>query len=148
LVTAIEILSPVNKKPGQEAFDEYLAKRREILRSRVNLMEIDLLRAGRRPPFKTPLPDAPYYVYLSRFNRRPHVEIWPLDLQATIPIMPVPLEPEDKDVALDLGSAIASLYDVAGYDMRIDYSQPPPKPDLSPEDAAWVAVRLEAVGVR
>jgi len=32
LVTAIEILlSPLNKKPGHEAFDEYLRKRRELL---------------------------------------------------------------------------------------------------------------------
>ena len=60
LVTAIEILSPVNKRPGREAHDEYLRKRRELLRSAAHLIEIDLLRGGaaaaagasrsRRPP--------------------------------------------------------------------------------------------------
>ncbi|MBI4586212.1 MAG: DUF4058 family protein [Planctomycetes bacterium] len=34
LVTAIEILSPVNKRPGHEAYQDYLRKRRELLRSR------------------------------------------------------------------------------------------------------------------
>ena len=33
LVTAVEILSPVNKQPGHEAHGEYLRKRREMLRS-------------------------------------------------------------------------------------------------------------------
>ena len=35
LVTAIEILSPVNKQPGLDAYDEYVRKRRELLRSSV-----------------------------------------------------------------------------------------------------------------
>ena len=33
LVTALEILSPVNKRPGHEAHEEYLHKRRALLRS-------------------------------------------------------------------------------------------------------------------
>ena len=49
LVTAIEILSPVNKRPGHEAHKSCLRKRRELLRSEANLMEIDLLRGGERP---------------------------------------------------------------------------------------------------
>ncbi|NUQ63676.1 MAG: DUF4058 family protein, partial [Pirellulales bacterium] len=42
LVAAIEILSPVNKRPGHEAHEEYLRKRRELLRSGAHLIEIDL----------------------------------------------------------------------------------------------------------
>ena len=33
-------------------------------------------------------------------------------------------------------------------DMRIDYSQPPPKPDLPPEDAGWLEARLLSAGGR
>ena len=45
LVTAIEILSPINKRPGRER-QKYLRKRRELLRSEVHVMELDLLRGG------------------------------------------------------------------------------------------------------
>jgi hypothetical protein len=52
LVTVIEILSPVNKRPGHEAYDHYLRKRRQILNTdNVHLLEIDLIRGGQRPPF-------------------------------------------------------------------------------------------------
>jgi hypothetical protein len=77
LVTAIEILSPVNKRPGHDAFEGYRRNRRDLLRTNVHLLEIDLLRAGARPPLLTPLPEAPYFVFLSRDGKRPKVEIWP-----------------------------------------------------------------------
>ncbi len=50
LVAAIEILSPVNKQPGYEAYGEYLRKRREMLRSGAHLMEIDFLRGAAAAP--------------------------------------------------------------------------------------------------
>ncbi|MBI4605695.1 MAG: DUF4058 family protein [Planctomycetes bacterium] len=138
LVTSIEILSPWNKRPGHEAFDAYRKKRR----SAAHLMEIDLLRAGKRPPIATELPDAPYFVVLSREERRPRVEIWPLRLQKPIPVLPVPLVAPDPDVPIDLGKAIEEIYAERAFDLRIDYSRPPPKPDLPPEDAAWVQERI------
>jgi hypothetical protein len=51
LVTAIAILSPINKRPGRER-QKYLRKRRELLRSEVHVMELDLLRGGNAPPWK------------------------------------------------------------------------------------------------
>ncbi len=148
LVTAIEILSPVNKRPNHEAFEDYQHKRRALLRSAAHLIEIDLLRGGRRPPLETPWPDAPYVVSLSRSEQRPKVEIWPLRIQASIPIMPVPLKTPDPDVPLDLGQAIQTIYDRAAYDMRIDYSQPPPKPDLAPDEAVWLDVHVRPLTTR
>lgn len=50
LVTVIEILSPVNKRPSHQAYLAYQRKRRDILHSEVHLIEIDLLRGGERPP--------------------------------------------------------------------------------------------------
>ena len=82
LVAAIEILSPVNKRPSHEAFDEYQRKRRELLRSQTHLLEIDLLRAGTRPPLDRPVPAAPYYVTLSRVPRRPRAFVWPIQLRS------------------------------------------------------------------
>jgi hypothetical protein len=103
LVTVIEILSPVNKRVGHEAHADYLRKRRDLLRSAVHLMEIDLLRGGERPPLEDPVPPAPYYVLLSRADRRPTVEVWPIRLMDPLPVLPVPLLEPDPDVPLDLG---------------------------------------------
>lgn len=47
LITAIEILSPVNKRePG---LTKYLQKRQQLRQANVHLLELDLLRRGARP---------------------------------------------------------------------------------------------------
>ena len=47
LITLIEILSPSNKWPGPDR-EAYEAKQREVLESDASLIELDLLRGGRR----------------------------------------------------------------------------------------------------
>jgi hypothetical protein len=136
LVTAIEILSPMNKHSGLEAHDEYLRKRRELLRSSAHLIEIDLLRARRRPPLERPVQPVPYYVVLSREERRPYVDVWPIQLADSLPTIRVPLLEPDPDAALDLGAVVAAVYERGGYATLIDYSQPPPPP-LTEAEAAW-----------
>ena len=148
LVTAIEILPPVNKRPGADAADAYERKRREVFNSDAHLLEIDLLRGGRRPALLEPLPDAPYFIFLNRANRRPLIEIWPLRLQEPIPIVPIPLQWPDPDIPLDLNKAIAQAYHNARDDLRIHYSQPPPPPELSDEQATWLDDLLRARGLR
>ena len=61
LVTAIEVLSPTNKRA--DGREEYLAKRRRILLSTAHLIEIDLLRQGQRVPMQQPLPDGSLFCY-------------------------------------------------------------------------------------
>jgi hypothetical protein len=148
LVTVIELLSPVNKRPGADAADAYERKRRDVLHSTVHLLAIDLLRGGRRPALVTPLPDVPYFIILSRVERRPQVEIWPVSLREAIPVIAVPLREGDADVPLDLTQALQRIYTSARYDLRIDYTKAPPPPALSPEDAAWLDEHLQAAGVR
>jgi hypothetical protein len=142
LVTVIEILSPVNKRPGHEAYQEYQRKRRDILRSPAHLLEIDLLRAGIRPPLESPVPPAPYYVVLSRATRRPRVEVWPIQLADRLPTLPVPLLEPDPDATLALDVLVAAVYGRGAYGAEIDYRQPPPGP-LSESEAAWVEQLLE-----
>lgn len=142
LVTAIEILSPVNKQPGRDAHDEYVRKRRELLRSSVHFIEIDLLREGRRPRLERPVPVAPYYVVLSRGDCRPHVDVWPIQLCENLPTIPVPLVEPDPDVSLDLSAVLTTVYERGGYATLIDYSQPPPPPSLSEAEFAWLNDRL------
>lgn len=141
LVTAIEILSPVNKRPGHEAYRDYQRKRRNLLRSEANLLEIDLLRAGERPPVEPPPPTAPYYVVLSRASDRPRAPVWAIQVAEPLPIVPVPLLAPDPDAALDLNEVLARAYERGGYDTEIDYSEMPPPP-WSAQDATWIAERL------
>lgn len=144
LITAIEILSPVNKQRNHEARIDYLRKRRELLRSQAHFIEIDLLRAGERTPIDEPVPDAPYYVSLSRADRRPKLFVWTLALNARLPRFPVPLADRDPDVVVDLGEVVAAVYERGGYDARIDYSQPIPPPALTNKDTDYVEQLLSS----
>jgi len=136
LVTAIEVLSPTNKRGRGRR--EYLAKRRRILLSSAHLLEIDLLRTGQRVPMRQPLPATSYCVVLSRADTRPLSDVWPVGLRQPLPTVPVPLLPGDADVFLDLQAALVAIYDAIGFDLIVDYSRPPDVP-LMADDAAWVA---------
>lgn len=139
LITVIEILSPINKRPGDQAFEEYRRKRRELLRSDVHVLEIDLLRGGQRPPLTRPVPPAPYYVTLSRSERRPNVEVWPIQLADRLPTVPVPLVAPDPDVPLNLAVLVANVYERGAFRRVLDYALPPPPPALSAAETAWAA---------
>jgi hypothetical protein len=141
LVTTIEILSPWNKRgSGRE---EYLDKRRNLLRSSSHLIEIDLLRRGRRLPMKDRLPPGSYYVFVSRAEQRPMVQVWPIGLDHSLPTIPVPLLSGDADVALDLQASFQNVYDLCGFDLVLDYSKAPTVP-FRDAQAVWVAERLRA----
>lgn len=75
---------------------------------------------------------------LSRADQRPRVEIWPVQLQDRLPVVPVPLREPDSDVPLDLGAALNEAYAEGQYDLRVDHCEPPPPPPLSPDDEAWL----------
>jgi len=143
LITSIEILSPANKQRGHNAFASYQRKRLAILNSDIHLIEIDLLRAGERPPLLDPVPVAPYYITFSRVDQRPAVTVWPVQLHNKLPVVPTPLLKPDPDISLDLNTAVAAVYKNGAYDKQINYHQPPPPPELSPEEQAWVASLLK-----
>ena len=144
LVTDIEILSPANKRGDGRT--EYLARRQRLLLSPAHLMEIDLLRAGQRVPMRQPLPSVPYFVFLSRAEMRPSTDVWPIRLSTPLPTVAVPLLAGDADVSLDLQQAMSNVYDLAGYDLAVDYSVPP-ETALGSEDAVWVEALLKGLGV-
>jgi len=145
LVTAIEVLSPTNKRG--EGREEYLAKRGRLLLSTAHLLEIDLLRVGQRVPMQQPLPPASYFVFVSRADSRPLIGVWPIALNEPLPSVPVPLLPADPDVPLDLQLALTTVYDLLGYDLAVDYSRPTEVP-LPAEEVTWAEERLRAAGLR
>jgi hypothetical protein len=140
LITAIELLSPSNKAPGSDR-TQYLAKRDRYLKTGVHLVEIDLLRGGKRMPLVPP-PGADYCVVVSRAQDRPNVGVWPVSLRAPLPAIPIPLRASDSAATLDLQAVLNRVYDAAGY---ADYVyESPPEPRLSDADQAWANSLLAA----
>jgi len=137
VVTVIELLSPTNKRSGEDGIDAYLEKRAELVASGVNLVEIDLLRGGERLPMRGSLPPGDYYVYVGRARRKPRCEVFGWPLRMPLPTIPIPLRPDDEETKLDLAAAFRSTYEAAFYDRRLPYQQPlEPKP--SDEEGEWI----------
>lgn len=140
LVTLIEILSPANKRG--EGYREYVEKRTRILLSRSHLLEIDLLRVGKRVPMREELPESPYFIFLSRRQHRPMTDIWEVGLEQSLPTIPVPLLSEDQDIALDLQQAFSNVYDSVNYNLLLDYTRPADVP-LKGKTAKWATELLK-----
>ncbi len=133
VITIIELLSPTNKRPGDDR-NQYLAKRKQILRSTTHFVEIDLLRGGVRMDVGG-LPQCDYAVMVSRYEDRPKVGLWPMRMRERLPTIPIPLANDDPDVPLDLQAVIEAQFEAAGYaDYVYSYI---PQPPLHPEDDAW-----------
>ena len=133
LITVIEVLSPTNKNPGPDR-EQYLGKRKLLLSGNVHYVEIDLLRGGVRMPVEG-LAQGDYAVMVSRSYERPKVGLWPMKLREALPVIPIPLKPEDPDAVINLQQLVHETFDAAGYE---DYIyQGKPRPPLHPEDEAW-----------
>jgi hypothetical protein len=133
LVTVIELLSPSNKRAGNDR-EQYLAKRREVLRSQAHLVEIDLLR-GWAPMPQERRPECDYSVMVSRAEKRPLADLWPIALRDRLPVIPIPLRPPETEARVDLQEVLDKAYDGPGYEHFIYEGEP--EPGLAPEDAEW-----------
>lgn len=146
LVTAVEILSPVNKR--SQGLEDYRQKRGRLLRSTVHLVELDLLRGGRRPGWELEEPplDTDYICLVNRGDNDAArlSDIWPVALNEPLPTLPIPLLPPDPDILLDLGDVLENIYARAAYARRVDYTQPVPPPTLRPVMQHW----LETANIR
>jgi hypothetical protein len=133
LVTVIELLSPANKCAGPDR-EQYLAKRAQLLHSTVHFVELDLLRGGPRMPLQN-LPDCDYYALVSRVEKRPTAELWPVRLREPMPVIPIPLASSYPDARLDLQEIIHRVHDAAGYQHYVYRHEPEPR--LAREDMEW-----------
>ncbi len=142
VITVIEILSPSNKLPGVGR-DQYEKKRLQVLGSRTNLVEIDLLRVGEPLPMWVRDGDvaSDYRIVISRSQQRPRADVYLFGVREPIPNFPIPLQPKEDEPVLPLNQILHELYDRAGYDLAIDYSQPA-DPPLMDDDAAWSKILL------
>ncbi len=71
------------------------------------------------------------------------VDVWPVALGEPLPTIPVPLAAGDDDVALDLQQAFDNVYDLRGFNLLIDYGEPPEVP-LESGEAEWARGILDA----
>ncbi len=146
LVAIIEILSPWNKAGGA-GNSEYLAKRRQVLRQPVHLIEIDLLMCGLRLPLDVPLPPADYYALVSRSDQRPNCEVYPWKLRESLPTLAVPLDAPDLDVAVDLQAVFEAAYETGGYGSDLQLHEGEPVGAAIPQsEKAWASQVVRSAG--
>ena len=148
LITLVEILSPSNKLAGPDR-ESYQAKQREVLKSDASLIEIDLLRMGRRVLPNLHLAEGirvlkcPYVVLVSRAWDRENASlgyiIFRIGQRDPLPCIPVPLKEGEPELPLDLQFVLDEVYDSGPYRRgAVDYSGPI-RPPLAGEDADWAA---------
>jgi hypothetical protein len=149
LVTSIELLSLTNKTPGEHGRDLYLRKQRELLDSKVHLVEIDLLRGGEhttavpRNRLARVVTDFDYHVCIHHFDNLEDYFVYPVRLPEPLPDIAVPLLPGDPSVSLDLQAVFQRTYDAGPYQREIDYQHDTPEPPLNPEQQTWLRERLK-----
>ena len=141
LVTTIEVLSPSNKRPDTEGWEQYQCKRQSVLLSDVSLVEIDLLRGGQRPPMLDPWPNSPYTLLVARARKYQLCKVWPAHFQRPLPALPVPLTKPDPDIPINLQPMIEAIYERSRYARTIDYRKPL-TPPLTAVEATWLKQRL------
>jgi hypothetical protein len=125
IVTAIEVLSPWNKAPGK-AVEAYLAKREKYVNGEMNLVEIDLVRAGDWTSMigAFVIPKAARTAYRVTVVQ-PGVSgpyLYPIPLRAKLPTIKVPLRPQDAPAKLNLQELVEKAYAMGRYD-RINYGE-------------------------
>jgi len=144
LVTALEILSPINKTPGKDARGEYRKKQRQLLQSQVHLIEIDFLRAG---VHTTAVPQdellkrcgrVDYHICAHYFDQPDDFFVYPIQLWDKLPNILIPLLPGDDPVTVELQPLFDRCYDRGPYQREINYANDPPPPPLTSEKLAWV----------
>jgi hypothetical protein len=149
LVTAVEVLSVSNKTRGNLGRELYLKKQAEMLASRANLFELDLLHRGEHT-VAVPLEmarrqcgDFDYLVCCHRFDRPSDYLLNPIPLAEKLPPVSVPLLPADGSVTLDLQMAFDQAYDSGPYRREVHYLDEPPDAQLADEQLRWARSVVE-----
>jgi hypothetical protein len=149
VVTAIEVLSVTNKRPHR-GFEKYIAKQRRYMDSWINLVEIDLIRAGEYA-LAVPQEDIPpgkratYMVCVWRAAQYGRFEIYPVNLRDSLPTIRIPLRQTDRDTTLDVQAMIdlcceRGAYGPSDYRRKLD-------PPLTDDDARWAEDLLRKNGL-
>lgn len=146
LVTSIEFLSPGNKE-SQQARERFQGKQRDLLSGGVNLIEIDLVRAGGWalciPEREIPASHRdPYRICVRRAADLTHGICYRTSLQSRLPVIRVPLRPQDSDIRLDIQQLVDDAWRDGGYeDLAYDDEL---LPTFASSDFEWICERIAA----
>lgn len=146
VITVIEVLSPTNKKT-KEGRKAYLQKREELLKSDTNLVEIDLIITGDKMPILTNIPETDYRILIARSHLLPSAQLFAFTVRESISNFPIPLQPGEQDIELNVQDLLLGIYERARFDLTIDYNQNP-VPDLLVKDREWMDLLLREQGRR
>lgn len=146
VVTAVELLSPINKRPGKGR-QAYESKRQRVLNSSTHLVEIDLLRAYEPMPLYGERLQSDYRVLVSQSDRRPQADLYTFNLRDRAIAFQLPLLESDPSPTVDIQRLLNDVYDRSRYDLKLDY-RADPLPPISTEDLDWLNSLLKDKSLR
>ncbi len=152
LVTTVEVLSRANKREGSKGRRLYRKKQRELMKGRVNTVEIDLLRFGSHttivPHWRSvrAIGSFDYHICIHRPSRHDDYEVYPIRLPERMPQIALPLLKDSSDVGVDLQPLFDRCYDSALFSRRIQYAETC-SPRLTPDQQTWAESILRAKGI-
>jgi Protein of unknown function (DUF4058) len=140
VVTVIEVVSLSNKRGA--GLKVYRKKRRKLLASDVNVVEIDLVRKGNwkallQPHTSPAKHETPYRATLRFAGDLAAVYLIPIPLRQALPKLPIPLRKGDAVVFLDVQPLVNAVYERGRCEQVLDYDKPPPEPAITAGDVAW-----------
>jgi len=135
VVAVIELLSPSNKVG--DGWGRYLTKRGLLIAEPIHLIELDFLIGGLRLPMARPLPPGHFYAFVARAERRLNCSVYAWTIRQRLPTIPIPLDPPDLDLTLDLAALYTTAYDRGRYARSIRREKPLDLP-LGLDDLAWI----------
>ncbi|HEX4795002.1 MAG TPA: DUF4058 family protein [Humisphaera sp.] len=141
VVTDIELLSPSNKRRGSEDRVAYLVKRKQLAHHQINLVEFDFLAQGERLQMLVPLPAGDCYSFITRAESTRQCEIYAWSYRDPLPTIPIPLRPQESDIALNLADVFQQTYERGRYERLLRYDQPP---QFLPESQRGWAAKIVA----
>jgi hypothetical protein len=150
LVTVIELISPSNKTLAGSM--QMAARHEQLIRSGVNVVEIDLIRGGYRTlpeliaaELRDSGEDTMYLVAVGRAGCPDERQVYYCPLRERLPAFAIPLRKNDALVALDLQPLIDRCYQTGRYWQLSQRSLPPP--ELSSDEQAWIDQHRVSAGL-
>ena len=116
VVAVIEVISPTNKIG--DGLVQYLRKRRHYIQSGINLLEIDLLRQGRRRYEQLLQQPASTYGVFTYDALAATCRYWAVDLAGRLPVVPLRLDGEQV-VTVDVQATVMGAWLDGGYSRGI-----------------------------
>lgn len=145
VVTAIEVLSPSNKRPGAGR-KSYEQKREPLIAARANFVEIDLLREGETVVrvAREKLATLGRFHYVVAVTRQwpSRQEVYAVAVERRLPRVAIPLDANVPSVTLDVQAAFTRCWNEGPYPELLRYDEPPPA-HWDEQEIAWLRAMLD-----